>query len=176
MKQIEIPFNKLKLLLALTGSALFVWLGIYLVFVWSEEPSASNPIVKKIIGGVSILFFGAVGVFGLLKIILNKSALIINDEGILDNSSSTSFGLIKWETITGFKIEEMMSQKFLVIHVTNPEELIEAAKGMRKKVMKNNYSMYRTPITIPSSVISYKLVNLKELLEKKLDEKQLNIK
>lgn len=176
MNNIEIAFNKWKLLLTLVGSALFVWLGINLVFIWSEEPNTSFPLVKKIVGGMSILFFGAVGLFGIYKLILNKSALIINDEGILDNSSSTSFGLIKWETITGFKIEEMMSQKFLVIHVTNPEELIERAKGMRKKVMKNNYSMYRTPITIPSSVINYKLVNLKELLEKKLDEKQLNFK
>ena len=172
MNKIEIAFNKWKLLLAIIGSALFVWLGIYLVFIWTEDPSTSYPLVKKIVGGISILFFGAVGLFGIYKLVLNKSALVISDEGILDNSSSTSFGLIKWETITGFKIEEMMSQKFLVIHVTNPEELIEQAKGLRKKVMKNNYSMYRTPITIPSSVINYKLVELKALLEKWLDEKQ----
>jgi len=34
-----------------------------------------------------------------------------------------------------------------------------------------NYSMYRTPIAIPSTVVNYKLPELKELLEKMMDEK-----
>ena len=81
------------------------------------------------------------------------------------------FGLIKWENITGFKIEEMMSKKYLVIQVDNGEEMIEKSKGFLRKTMKMNYSMYRTPIAIPSTVVNYKLPELKELLEKMMDEK-----
>lgn len=173
MNQKEIPFNKLKLLLALVGSIMFVVLGVYLLFVWSEEPGVSNPLLKKILGVITVLFFGVVGILGIIKILRNKSALTINELGIVDNTNFTSSGLIKWENITGFKIEEMMSQKFLVIHISNAEEMIEAATGMRKKVMKSNYSMYRTPITIPASTVNYKLLDLKELLEQQLNESKL---
>jgi hypothetical protein len=172
MNSLEIPFSKWKLLLTVVASTLFVVVGVFLLFVWSEEAGSSNSLAKKIIGGILIVFFGAVGVFGLLKIILNKSALVINDEGILDNTTASSFGLIKWENITGFKIEEMMSRNYLVIQVNNGEEMIEKSKGMVRKTMKMNFSMYLTPYAIPSTVINYKLVDLIKLLEKQLSERQ----
>ncbi len=171
MNTIEIPFSKSKLALAIIGSALFVTLGAFLVFSWSDELGASNNMTKKVLGIICMLFFGAVGIFGIIKLFSSKSAMTINEEGILDNTTATSFGLIKWENITGFKIEEMMSKKYLVIQVDNGEEMIEKSKGFLRKTMKMNYSMYRTPIAIPSTVVNYKLPELKELLEKMMDEK-----
>jgi hypothetical protein len=97
---------------------------------------------------------------------------LINDEGILDNTTASSFGLIKWENVTGFKIEEMMSRKYLVIQVNNGEEMIEKSKGMLRKTMKMNFSMYLTPYAIPSTVVNYNLEELVDLLEKQLAERQ----
>jgi hypothetical protein len=171
MNSIEIPFSKWKLLLAVAASALFVVLGIFLLFIWSEEAGSSNPMAKKIIGGILIVFFGAVSAFGFVKMLSKKCALLINDEGILDNTTASSFGLIKWENITGFKIEEMMSRNYLVIHVNNGEEMIEKSKGMVRKTMKMNFSMYLTPYAIPSTVVNYKLDDLIVLLEKQLTER-----
>jgi hypothetical protein len=172
MNSIEIPFSKWKLLIAVAASALFVGLGVFLLFVWSEEPGSSNPMAKKIIGGILIVFFGAVSAFGFVKMLSKKCALLINDEGILDNTTASSFGLIKWENITGFKIEEMMSRKYLVIHVNNGKEMIEKSKGMVRKTMKMNFSMYLTPYAIPSTVVNYKLDDLIVLLEKQLTVRQ----
>jgi hypothetical protein len=172
MNSIEIPFSKWKLLLAVAASALFVVLGIFLLFIWSEEAGSSNPMAKKIIGGILIVFFGAVSAFGFVKMLSKKCALLINDEGIIDNTTASSFGLIKWKNITGFKIEEMMSRQYLVIQVNNGEEMIEKSKGMVRKTMKMNFSMYLTPYAIPSTVVNYKLVDLINLLEKRLSESQ----
>jgi len=172
MNSIEIPFSKWKLLLAVVASTLFVVLGVFLLFSWSEEAGSSNPMAKKIIGGVLIVFFGAVSAVGFVKMLSKKCALLINDEGILDNTTASSFGLIKWENITGFKIEEMMSRKYLVIQVNNGEEMIEKSKGMLRKTMKMNFSMYLTPYAIPSTVVNYKLIDLVDILEKQLEERQ----
>lgn len=172
MKSIEIPFSKWKLLLAVAATSLFVVLGVFLLFVWSEETGATNSLAKKITGGILILFFGAVSSVGFVKLFSRKSALLINDEGIFDNTTASSFGLIKWENVTGFKIEEMMSRKFLVIEVNNGEEMIEKSKGMVRKTMKMNFSMYLTPYAIPSTVINYKLEELVDILEKQLVERQ----
>lgn len=172
MNSIEIPFSKWKLLLAVVASALFVVLGVFLLFVWSEEAGSSSPLAKKITGGILILFFGAVSAFGFVKMLSKKCALLINDEGICDNTTASSFGLIKWDNVTGFKIEEMMSRKYLVIQVNNGEEMLEKSKGMLRKTMKMNFSMYLTPYAIPSTVINYKLEELVDLLEKQLAERQ----
>jgi hypothetical protein len=172
MNSIEIPFSKWKLLLAVVASTLFVVLGVFLLFVWSEEAGASSPMAKKIIGGLLIVFFGAVSAVGFVKMLSRKCALLINDEGILDNTTASSFGLIKWENVTGFKIEEMMSRKYLVIQVNNGEEMIEKSKGMLRKTMKMNFSMYLTPYAIPSTVVNYNLEELVDLLEKQLAERQ----
>lgn len=172
MNSIEIPFSKWKLLLAVAASALFVVLGVFLLFIWSEEADSTNPMAKKIIGGILIVFFGAISAVGFVKMLSKKCALLINDEGILDNTTASSFGLIKWENITGFKIEEMMSRKYLVIQVNNGEEMIEKSKGMLRKTMKMNFSMYLTPYAIPSTVVNYKLIDLVDILEKQLEERQ----
>lgn len=171
MNTIEIPFSKWKLLLAIVASTLFVVLGVFLLFIWSEDTGATNPLAKKITGGVLIAFFGAISAVGFVKMFSKKCALLINDDGILDNTTANSFGLIKWENITGFKIEEMMSRNYLVIQVNNSEEMIEKSKGMVRKTMKMNFSMYLTPYAIPSTVINYKLVELKDILEKRLAER-----
>jgi hypothetical protein len=172
MNSIEIPFSKWKLLLAVVASTLFVVLGVFLLFIWSEEAGSSNPMAKKITGGILIVFFGAISAVGFVKMLSKKCALLINNEGILDNTTASSFGLIKWENITGFKIEEMMSRKYLVIQVNNGEEMLEKSKGMLRKTMKMNFSMYLTPYAIPSTVVNYKLIDLVEILETQLEERQ----
>lgn len=68
MNKIEIPLSKTKLLFGIAGSILFVVLGFYLFTTISEQETKFNPIFVKLAGLASVLFFGAAGIYGIIKL------------------------------------------------------------------------------------------------------------
>lgn len=55
-------------------------------------------------------------------------------------------GLIEWNDITGICTEQVMSTKFLLIDIANPEKYIGKAKNIaQKKLMKANMSKILYP-------------------------------
>jgi len=97
---------------------------------------------------------------------------VIGTDG--DNSNATSIGLIKWTDIIGITTSQVMSSKFIMIEVQNPEEYIAKAKNpISKRAMKANMKMYGSPITIISKSLKYNFPKLestlKELIKEKMD-------
>ena len=166
MNRIEIPLSKTKLLLLLAGSILFVAAGFFCIMVVADGYAKYSSIFLKGVGVVAILFFGATGVSATKKIFDNKMGLIIDDRGMTDNSSGVSIGLIKWSDITAITTEEISSSKFLLIYVTNPEYYLNQAKGFKRKMMKANYSMYGTPLSMTSNGLKCKFSELEQLIHK----------
>ncbi|MEM1120122.1 MAG: STM3941 family protein, partial [Bacteroidota bacterium] len=102
-ERIEISLSKLKIGLLFIGAILFVILGIQFA-INSEEWVISGRgtlLFVKIIGIISIIFFGICGVSIGKKLFDQNIGPIIDDEGIIDNTNATSVGLIEWEDITG---------------------------------------------------------------------------
>ena len=123
MNKIEIPLSKTKLLLVISGSILFVVLGLYLYTTMADQQTRYNPTFAKGVGIAAILFFGATGIYGVKKIFDNKVGLIIDDNGIIDNTNASSIGLIKWADITAIKTAQVASTKFLLIYTNNPNRI-----------------------------------------------------
>ena len=61
--------KKSNALFGIGSSILFVLLGIYLIFEKSTQVDTSNPLLVKIAGIVCVLFFGVLGILGILKFI-----------------------------------------------------------------------------------------------------------
>ncbi len=168
-EKIEIPLSKNKLFLAITGSILFVGLGVWL-FLNADNFSQSsglfrNPIVIRVIAIVSILFFSAIGIFSFKKMFDKKAGLIIDVHGITDNSSGTSVGLVEWKDITNIATQQVMSTKFLLIEVKDTEKYIAKAKsGMKAKIMRVNMKTYGTPLSTSSNTLKYNFKKLEELV------------
>ncbi len=179
-EKIEIPLSKNKLFLGIGGSILFVFLGVWLFsnadsFQENSFRLLRNPMIVKGVGIVGILFFGAIGIFGIKKLFDKKIGLIIDSNGITDNSNASSVGLIEWSDITNITTEQVMSTKFLLIDVTNPEKYIGKAKnGMQAKLMRSNMKMYGTPLSITSNSLKCDFNKLEELVKVKF-EKNKNI-
>src|SRR5882757_1342609 len=103
-----IPLNKLKLVMMFFGALSFVGLGGWLV----NHPSTFARGIFRfmgdtggtIVGWASIIFFGLCAIMIFRKFFDNKSGLVINSDGILDNSSGVSAGLIAWADITGLTV------------------------------------------------------------------------
>src|SRR3954462_7557927 len=108
---IIIPLNKLKLTTMFLGALVFVGLGVWFV----AHPSTFARGIFRfmgetggiIIGWASIIFFGLCAIMIFRKIFDNESGLVITSEGIMDNSSGVSAGLIAWADITGLTVRQV---------------------------------------------------------------------
>jgi hypothetical protein len=172
-EQIEIPLSKTKIILTFFGSLVFVGLGIWFL---TNPPKSNhwlfgNPTVIFIAGIASVIFFGLVAITIFRKFSDKKPGLTINRQGIIDNSSGVSAGLIPWTDIQEIKISQVMSQKFLMFIVRNPEDYLEKVTNpLKRKAMKMNYKTYGSPISISSNALQTNFDDLHKLLIDKLNE------
>lgn len=169
MSEIRIGLSKRKIFLALIGSAIFVILGIQ--FILNPEHFASHshrsPEFLKIVGFASVIFFGICLIFILFKIFDKKPGLIINDNGITDNSHYGSVGLIDWSKIKGIRTVQVKSTKILLIDVSDPEEFIKKSSWTIALLMKASVKMCRTPLSIASTSLNCNFDDLEKLVLKK---------
>ncbi len=174
--KIEIQLSKNKIILLTIGSFLFVIAGIWLFANSTEFQNHSmrlmrNPMVIKSVGIIAVLFFGATGIYGIRKLFDKKVGLIIDKNGITDNSNASSIGLIEWNDISEIKTEQVMSTKFLLIGVENPEKYIGKAKsGIKARLMKTNMKMYGTPLSITSNTLKYDFNELEKLIQTEFEK------
>ena len=166
---IIIPLNKGKLFFGIGGSILFVMMGVGLIN--SAIDVSENNLLAKIVGAASILFFGATGIYGIVKLFDKKAGLIIDEKGITDHSNATSIGLIKWSDMTTIRVRQVMATKFLLIDIKNPETYLEkSGSNMQRKLMQANMKKYGTPITITSNTLSTDFSELEKMVQKKFAE------
>lgn len=174
MDKIEIPVSKTKISFLLAGALTFVILGA----LFSFAPDKFTPAVFervgiiRIVGVVAVLFFGVAGLYGLKKLSDKSAGLTIDDNGITDNSNASSAGLIEWSDIIEIKKEQVMSNRFLLIYVDNPDKYLDRANGFKRKLMKGNMKMQGTPLSINSNTLRYDFSDLESLIKEKLIEKK----
>lgn len=174
MNRVEIPLSKGKLLLILFGGLLFVVFGVIFIVNPERFVSArmSNPELLRLLGIASFLFFGLLSTYALRKLFGNPVGLIIDEEGITDNTSASAVGLIKWTDITEIRTMQVKSTRFILIYIANPHEYLERAKGFKKMLMKGNHNMYGTPLSIASNTLQYKFNDLEKLITEQLSKKK----
>jgi len=171
-KQIEVPISKNKLILMILGSIIFIALGFWLIIV--RPPvlffnKADSAPIDLIVGIAGILFFGLCFVYIAKKLADNNPGLIINSDGITDNSSGVSAGLIPWKDINEITKETIANQDFLVIKVKNPEEYINRQTGLiKRKAMEMNYKSFGSPINISSNGLKCNFNELYQIINNSL--------
>ncbi|GAA4278372.1 STM3941 family protein [Aquimarina mytili] len=170
-EKIEIPLSKTKIVLLVFGALAFVIGGVFL----SLNPETfttsriKNETVILIIGIVSVVFFGLCLLFAIRKLFDKKMGLIIDENGITDNSNATSVGLIEWQDITGIETLQIASTKMLMILTDKPDKYIDRAKGsLSKRAMKTNYKMYGSPLSLVSTSLKIKFKDLEALIHNEL--------
>lgn len=167
---IEIPLSKKKIFLLLVGAIVFVVAGIFFTLYPETFQSTRyrNPEFIRIAGIASIIFFGACAVYASVKIFDKKTGLTINDDGIIDNSSGTSVGLIEWEDIEGFETINIAGTKILMIKTNKPEKYINQASNMfSKQALKTSLKLYGSPLSIASNSLDIRFNELEEIIIKK---------
>ncbi len=169
--QIEIQLSKKKLILMLVGAIAFVLLGLWLIFEAYNLTGwkAKNPTYTRIITIAGVLFFGACAVYIFRKLFDNKPGLIIDNVGLIDNSSGISAGQVLWSDVKRIKVIEIHRQKLIMLQVKNPQDYIDKqTSGFKRKMMQMNFNMYGTPLSITSNSLQIKFDELLNVLNNHL--------
>jgi len=171
MNRIEIPLSKSKIFLMVVGSIVFVVLGILITISPDTFISAHfrNPNEIRLGGIAGIIFFGAAVFYGIGKLLDKTPGLIVDDNGITDNTNASSVGLINWVDITEIKTQQIKSTKFILIFTSNPEKYLEKVHGFKRKLMQANMKMYGTPLSIISNTLKLSYTDMEQLLNNKLN-------
>jgi hypothetical protein len=172
-EQIEIPLSKTKMILTFLGSLIFVGLGIWFSIdsLKSNHWLFGNPTINFVAGIASVIIFGLVAITIFRKFSDLKPGLTISKQGIIDNSSGVSAGLIPWTDIQEIKISQVMNQKFLMFIVRNPDEyLVKVSNPLKRNAMRMNYKTYGSPISISSNALQTNFDDLNKLLIDKMNE------
>jgi hypothetical protein len=160
--EIEVPRSKTKTIVVLIGAAGFIVAGGAMVFV---PETFGNAMLSRLIGIVGISFFGVCGIYAVRKLFDRTPGLIIHKNGITDNSAASSVGFIDWKDIKEISTWEVASTRFLVLNTNVPSKYIDRAENaVTQKLMKANYKMCGSPITIAATSLKIKFDDLKKLV------------
>ena len=171
-QRIEIQLSKSKIILMLLGALAFVAIGLWFVIAppTIENSYWGNPNKIAIAGYASITFFGLCAIFLIRKLPDNKPGLIIDDTGLIDNSSGLSAGQILWSDIENISVVEIHRQKLIMLHVKNPKHYIEKQASLfKRKGMELNSKMYGTPLSISANGLKVSFDTLLATLTDKLE-------
>src|SRR5882762_8929967 len=136
--------NRGKMFFMVLGSAAFVAIGI---FLWTRD----NPPIKiRMVAVAAIVFFGAACCYGLYRVLRPEPALVINHFGIFDATTALGWGLISWEEIESISIAEMTigltsRQRFVAIHLKDPEVFLQRQSFFKARMLKMNTGLVGTP-------------------------------
>lgn len=162
-----IYLSRKKIVLLILGACAFVALGIWMSSLSDEfirsQPRYNNPAFVHRIGILSIIFFGPCAIFALKKLFDKKPGLVLNNVGMVDNSSGASAGLVPWSEIVGSEVFKIQEQKMLIIKVRNPQKYIERGGRLKQTLNSANYKMCGSPIVISSNNLDIKFPELLSL-------------
>lgn len=169
----EIKLSKVKIFLSFIISFLVLLLGIYTV-IFPEEVSSflKMPFLAVVVGVMTCLLALSFLIMSFMALIKN-TGLIINSEGIVDNSSPIALGLIKWEDILRIRKIQISSITFLLIDLKNQEKYLKDVNKLKAWWLRVNARSYGTPISINAAFLTCKFSELEDIITN-AHEKYLN--
>ncbi len=172
MKETIIPLSKRKITFLFLGAMGFVALFLGLAQI-AETQTKFNSLLMMSVSFVGIIFFGLCAFYALTKLFDKKPGLIISDEGITDNSSAVSAGLIKWENIIDVSITEIHRSKILTIDVNNADEILSKQQGFKKILMNLNKNYFSSPVQISSNALKCNFQDLFNTIKEQINTRHI---
>lgn len=155
---IIIPTNKKVIVVVLLGSILFVVIGILML---NAEPSRKYPSAYlHTWGSIGIAFFSLAIIYCLVKLFDNKPGLIIDKNGIWNNTSIISNHTIHWYELSGVGLTKIGKEKILFLYFKDDNSFIRKFNFFVRLLMKLNVLLYESPIGISTRSLKYDIEKL----------------
>ena len=133
IEPIVIPSKKLGNMVYALGALMFVIFGLLFLF--------SSNFFAILIGLFSIIFFGWGFIILFKRIFTSHSLLIIDEQGMTDNSSALALGFIPWEDIENVQLRHMLNQTFISVSVKDQEAYLAKMSTLQRNATKANLKM-----------------------------------
>jgi hypothetical protein len=165
-----VPVSKTKIILLLVPGVAFVALGIWIL---SHDPSdiavrdRYSPAYVFGLGVGTVLIFGACLLVGLWRLFSNKPRLVLDSDGVrLFGMWSATF--VPWQDVVGLSVYTAHSNKFLVLHLADPESFLESGSRLQRWLGRASIGLCGSPIAIASSSVKLSFGEMQSLFEKYL--------
>ena len=145
------------------GALLFVALGLGLITIADDQKQYPSVYVKAV-SVVTIGFFGLCAVFGLIKLFDSTAGLVLDREGIMDNSSGTAAGRVEWREIREIRAMTVSGQKLLAFFVDDPAKFLGRGDIVSRLFVRMSYKMYGTPVFISAHALKVNFEELERLI------------
>jgi len=97
---------------------------------------------------IGIGFFGLCGLYCFVKMCDRSPGLVLDRDGIIDNSTGVAAGRVRWEEITDIRFRLMGRQRFVTIDVVDPRRFVERGGAVRRLLTRLNTTTLGSPINI----------------------------
>lgn len=164
---IEISFSKSKTLLLLLGALAFVALSFWIYSdITAKQIYDLKRLIMIAIALIGVIFFGTCTIFAFLKLFDIKPALILDQNGFIDNSSMTTLGQkILWKDVKSIESYSLHNQNIIKVLLKDPVKYIENTKWFHKRlILKLNLSLSGTPVNISANSLQITFKELQKLL------------
>ncbi len=160
-----------KLAVFTLASAAFVAIGVWMcstVLAGQSDSDSHPPGLVFVFGALAIVFFGVALLFGVVRLVSPKPAVIVDSTGVHDHASFTSVGFIPWNEIQLAVATSVGRQRNLSIELKNPETVVERASGLKRLALRANMKMQGTPVHIPQILLPLRVTELESEIDRTL--------
>ena len=178
MQSTKIPLSKSKVLFLLVISIIFLVMGYWLYGMDAAEiESRRRYNSPAFVHGIGIAAF-IMGTFGCIvavrKLFDTTPGLVLDENGLTDNSSAFSAGFIPWNEIAGIEVRQVQRQRILYILLADPEAYIAKFSPLKQKLMRLNMRMAPSPVAVISNSLSVSFDELLDLATKYIEMNRID--
>lgn len=163
MNELVIYTKKGKMILYGIACLLFVVVSGILLVVGLNE-SGNDRLTLIAIGAIGVLFFGLCMIYWVKSMIKRKPAIIVNNDGIIDQSTYIGAGLINWNEIADIDFVNFGGQTYLGIYTLDPDLIIDRSSSFKKMLNRMNKGLLDTQVNIPVKILDCSLEELVETI------------
>jgi hypothetical protein len=150
--EVTIHFKKSKILgliaLGIGMSALGVWLAMM------PQSMTQKPIwFVHAVGVVAATFFGLCVLMGIARLFRRGPALILDRQGMLDQSGGAAVGRLSWLEVRGLRIAAVRRTKFLVVDLHNPRQYLDHGNAWQRLLRSGNQRTVGSPVALSSATL-----------------------
>ena len=128
-----------------------------------EDPS----LIWMILLTLSAVLMLALLVHAARNLIIQKPALVLTKEGLVDHISLARAGLIPWKSIKSVKAENYLNREHILIEVSDAQSIIEKLPYVRKKMVDQQFRDTGSVIVIDPKTIKTPSSELVKMLKKR---------
>ncbi|RST76263.1 hypothetical protein D4T97_005665 [Siminovitchia acidinfaciens] len=142
----------------------FVFVSIGILILALSINGQFEGILPASIGIITITVFGLCFIYYINVLIKREPAVIVTNEGIIDQSSYIGAGLVKWKEIEAIDLINFSGQVYLGIFTFDGELIINRSNGMKRVLNVLNKGLLPSQVNIPVKNLACSIEDLFEAI------------